>query len=177
MEHKTIKTIYAVSAILALSGLAVGCSSGSTSEPSSDSATLESSSSSANSNSMIDEQLIASVECIVTDVKSQDIINIQEISATEVLLTLKAGAYFYYNEVVTVTNYTSDAEDIYVEYRLADVDGVVFDTSTFLEVVNANETFAFTDNKITEAPREIVLRGDPSQTKTWFDCPIVEAKL
>lgn len=177
MGYKTIKTIYAVSAILALSGFAVGCSSGSTSEPSSDSSTSETSSSSVNSSSKIDEQLMASVECVVTDVKAQDISNIQEISATEALLTLKAGAYFYYNEIVTVTNYTSDAEDIYIEYRLADVNGVVFETRNFLEVVNANETFTFTDNRITEAPREIVLRGDPSQTKTWFDCPIVEAKL
>ena len=182
MEFLTKKSFYPVITIFALGGLAFGCSSGSntdsvSSEKSATSASPTSSASAASSSSKIDEKLMVTVECVITKVDTDDIINMEDVSATEALLTLKADSYFYYDEIVTVTNYTESAEDVYVQYRLMDATGKVFNTSNFLEVVNAGETITLTENKINNPPRDIVFRGDTSKKKSWFDCPVVEAAL
>ena len=171
------KSIYSVFAAFALVGLTVSCSSESGSGSDTDSTSSESSAPPESSNSKIDEKLLVTVECVVTNVEADDIVNVEEVGASEKLITLKAQSYFYFDQIVTVTNYTNEAEDVYIEHRMVDATGNVFDTSNFLEVVNAGETITLTDNKINQPAREIVVRADTSLKKTWFDCPVVEARL
>lgn len=172
MKLKKTQKIYPIIAF-ALCASVVGCSSGSDTN----STSSESSAPSNKSNSMIDEKLKATVECVVTKVDSDDISNIEDVSDSEVLLTLKADSYFYYDQIVTVTNYSNDAQDVYLEHRLVDANGKVFDTSNFLETVNAGETLTLTDNQAKQAATDIVFRGDASKKKTWFNCPVVKSHL
>jgi|Laugresbdmm110sd_1035091.scaffolds.fasta_scaffold104131_1 hypothetical protein len=174
-----IQKIYSVAAAVALSGIAVGCSSSSDSSIESGNPNpkiSESSTPSENSNSKIDEEMLASVECVVTELETNEVSDIQEIDSGA-LITVKADVYFYYDEVVTVTNYTNDARDVYLEYRYVDANGNIFGSSNFSEILNAGETATFTENKILKSGREIVLSGDTLTQTTSFDCPVVEVKL
>ena len=119
---------------------------------------------------------MASVECVVTEVKSRDLTT-EDLGNSEVLVTIKAGAYWYYDENVTVTNYSDDAKEIYLEYRMVDANGSVFDTSTFLELINAGETITLTENSIVKSSRELVFRANTELQKTAFDCPVMEVRL
>ena len=157
MGLKITKSIYSVFAAFALVGLTVSCSSESGSGSDTDSTSSESSAPPESSNSKIDEKLLVTVECVVTNVEADDIVNVEEVGASEKLITLKAQSYFYFDQIVTVTNYTNEAEDVYIEH--------------------AGETITLTDNKINQPAREIVVRADTSLKKTWFDCPVVEARL
>ena len=163
-------------AIFVLGSLATGCSS-ETDSTSDISESSESSDASQSSNSKIDEKIMASVECVVTDIKSEDILNIEELGNSEALITIKAGAYWYYDQKVTVTNYSDDAKDIYLEHRMVDANGIVFDSKNFLETINAGETITLTDNVINEVSRELVFRANKELQKTVFDCPVTEVRL
>ena len=182
MRVKNVNFASLCVAIFVLGSFATGCSSAtdSTSDSSDSSESSESSESSdaaVGSNSQIDEKIMASVECVVTDVKSDDILNIEDLGNSEVLITVKAGAYFYYDENVTVTNYSDDAKDIYLEYRLVDANGIVFDSGNFLELINAGETITLSDNVINQQSRELVFRANTELQKTVFDCPVTEVSL
>jgi hypothetical protein len=129
-----------------------------------------------NDNSAIDAKLKASVKCTVTDVDENEI-SIEEINDSEALITIGAQSYFYFNESVTVTNYSDEAGYVYVAYRLVDDNGRVFDTQNFREIVGAGETLTIDDNTITQPATDIVVRGNLAAKETSFDCPVVEASL
>jgi hypothetical protein len=125
----------------------------------------------------IDEKMNVSVKCVVTDLDVNEIVDVQEISETESLWTIAASSYFYFNRIVRVTNYDDEPHQVFVEYRFVDDNGKVFDTSNFLEYVDGGETQIFEENQITQAPSEIVLRGNSVDGEMTFDCPVTRASL
>lgn len=127
--------------------------------------------------SSIDSGINAQVRCVVTDVDSSDVVDIEQLDNGEGLVTVAAKAYFYYNETITVTNYSEESRNVYLEYRLVDDTGKVIDTSNFLEVVGAGETVTMEDRKIVQTPSEVVLRGDSNAGETVMNCQLTEAKL
>ena len=125
----------------------------------------------------IDEKMNVSVRCVVTDLERNDIVDIQEISESESLWTIAGQSYFYFNRFLTVTNYEDEAYRVYVEHRFLDDNGKVWGSWNFLEYVNGGETQTFEENRIVQAPTEIVLRGNSATGEMAFDCPVTRAKL
>jgi hypothetical protein len=173
-----------LSVVLSFAFLAASCGSGASSkteDSSGDSSktedttqsSKESSQPETDSNSAVDEKIKASVKCTVTDV-DQDAISIDP--ETE-LVTIGGKSYLYYDESVTVTNYTDDAAWIYIKYRLVDVNGRVFDTSNFGETVSAGETLTIVENNTIQPATDIVVQGNSTVGETTFECPVVEASL
>ena len=172
----------AITSLFLVAVVAAGCSSGGSSDSGSSSDTEQSSDSGESSdseekkNSAIDEEINASVKCRVTDLDTDEVADIQENGSTA-LVTIKGQSYFYYTESVTVTNYTSDAANVYVAYRLVDENGTVFESRNFREIIQAGETITIDDNKIVQPASDIVVKGDTVAKETTFSCPVVEAKL
>ena len=125
----------------------------------------------------IDEKMNVTVRCVVTDLERNDIVDIQEISESESLWTIAGQSYFYFNRFLTVTNYEDEAYRVYVEHRFLDDNGKVWGSWNFLEYVNGGETQTFEENRIVQAPTEIVLRGNSATGEMAFDCPVTRAKL
>ncbi len=177
MRNKKFTRMYLASSALALVSLTAGCSSenGSASEKTTE--TAETTETTETTNSLIDEKIMASVECVVTELKTQDVLGMEELGNSKALITLKADSYFYYDQKVTVTNYSDDAKDIYLEHRLVDANGIVFDSANFLETINAGETITLTDNRIQNSSRDLVFYADSTLGKTWFDCPVTKVSL
>jgi hypothetical protein len=125
----------------------------------------------------IDEKMNVTVRCVVTDLERNDIVDIQEISESESLWTIAGQSYFYFNRFLTVTNYEDEAYRVYVEHRFLDDNGKVWGSWNFLEYVNGGETQTFEENRIVDAPTEIVLRGNSATGEMAFDCPVTSAKL
>jgi hypothetical protein len=125
----------------------------------------------------IDERMNVSVRCVVTDLERTDIVDIQEISESETLWTIAGQSYFYFNRFLTVTNYEDETYRVYVEHRFVDDNGKVWGSWNFLEYVNGGETQTFEENRIVDAPTEIVLRGNSATGEMAFDCPVTSAKL
>jgi hypothetical protein len=125
----------------------------------------------------IDEKMNVSVRCVVTDLERNSIVDIQEISESESLWTIAGQSYFYFNRFLTVTNYEDETNRVYVEHRFVDDNGKVWGSWNFLEYVNGGETQTFEENRIVDAPTEIVLRGNSATGEMAFDCPVTSAKL
>jgi hypothetical protein len=125
----------------------------------------------------IDEKMNVSVRCVVTDLERNSIVDIQEISESESLWTIAGQSYFYFNRFLTVTNYKDETHRVYVEHRYVDDNGKVWGSWNFLEYVNGGETQTFEENRIVQAPTEIVLRGNSATGEMAFDCPVTRAKL
>jgi hypothetical protein len=125
----------------------------------------------------IDEKMNVSVRCVVTDIDRNEIVDVQEVSEFETLWTIAGQSYFYFNRFVTVTNYDDESHSAYIEHRYVDDNGKVFDSSNFLEYVSGGETQTFEENRIVQAPTEIVLRGNSATGEMTFGCPVTKANL
>lgn len=125
----------------------------------------------------IDERMKVSVRCVVTDLEQDSILDINEVSDSQSLWTIAGQQYFYFTRYLTVTNYDDEAQQVYVEHRYVDDNGKVWGSWNFLEYVNGGETQTFEENRIVDAPSEIVLRGNSATGEMTFDCPVVRANL
>jgi hypothetical protein len=160
----------ATSVVIGLSFMS-GCGSAESSSNSGESSDTEQT-----SNSAVDKKIKATVKCTITEIDSDDVTIGDETNAGA-NLAIAAKAYFYYDETVTVTNYTNESKNVYVSYRLVDQNGKVFETRNFRELVGAGETLTMDDNRIVQPATEIVVFGDKKTKSTSFDCPVVEARI
>lgn len=173
---KIQRRLFSITSMFLVVAVLGGCSSGESSNSGESSGTEQTSDTEGKKDSAIDEDINASVKCTITDLDYDDVSDIQE-DGTTALITIKGQSYFYYTESVTVTNYSDDAANIYVAYRLADENGKVFESRNFREIVQAGETITIDDNRIVQPATDIVVKGDSVAKETAIQCPVVEARI